>query len=152
MEFLLSQSNIYNFFIILTAVSLLVIYRFVKSSKKKKKEKENCLPFYYLLDFNSIVCNRTEVLPEKTTFDHLDLSFAYPTGKILVAIYRDEEGKEKGITIGRYKDASIVKRRKRGYNVAMITLCKFESDLSFSELRDLLELHNKKQSMKLEAS
>lgn len=150
MEFLLEQSNIYNFFIVVTAMILLVIYSCVKAPKRKKKE--NCLPFYYLLDFNNVVCNKTEVLPEKATFDHLDLSFAYPTGKILVAIYRDEEGKEKGITIGRYKDASIIKRRKRGYNVAMITLCKFESDLSFSELRDLLELHNKKQSMKLEAS
>lgn len=156
MEFLLSQSNIYNFFIILTAVSLLVIYRFVKASKKKEEKKENCLPFYYLVDFNNIVCNKTEVLPEKNTFDRLALGtfgcFGYPDGKVLVAVYRDEEDKEKKVIIGRYEEASIIKRRKRGYNVAMITLCKFESDLSFSELRDLLELHNKKQSMKLEAS
>ena len=149
MEFTLEQSNMYSFFILLMAVILLVVYRFVKAPKKKEK----CLTFYNLSDFNSIICNETGVLPEKDTFDRLALGtfgcFGYPNGKVLVAVYRDE-WKEKQIIIGRYKDASIVKRCRCGYNIAIITLCKFESNLSSSELRDLLELHNKKQNTKLE--
>lgn len=66
--------------------------------------------------------------------------FGYPNGNVLVAVWQDEEGKEKNQIIGRFESSKVKRSHFFAGVIQSVTLLNFESE--FTE-QDVLKVLNK---------